>query len=68
MRAVLQRDARIVQPEGLVDFVVGDMVHHPHGHFGDTGSKFLVFDAIELIDGDAGQQGGVNLLVAILRP
>ena len=54
MRRILERDAGIVQPERLIDGVVGDMVHHPHGHFGYARRKFLELDPIELIDGDAG--------------
>ena len=66
MRRVRQRDAGIVEAERLVDFVVGDMVHHPHRHFGNANGEFLIFDAIELAHVDPRQQGRVNLLVAIL--
>ncbi len=42
------------------------MVHHPHRDFGDPGRKLLIFNAVKLVDRDAGQQGCVDLLVAIL--
>src|SRR3546814_6535527 len=43
------------------------MVHHPHRDLGDAGRKLLIFDAIELIDGDAAEQRGVDGLIAIKR-
>ena len=54
-RATLQRDAGIVGAERLVHFIVGDMVHHPHRDLGDARREFFIFDAVELIDGDAAE-------------
>ncbi len=67
MRRVLERYSGIVEPESLMNFIVGDMDHHPHGHLGDARRKFLEFDAVELIDRDARQQRRVDLLFAVLR-
>ena len=40
------------------------MVHHPQRGFGDAGGELFDLDAVELVDVDARQGGGVQLALA----
>ncbi|OQC59302.1 MAG: hypothetical protein BWX54_00677 [Verrucomicrobia bacterium ADurb.Bin018] len=42
------------------EVAVHEVVHEPHGDFGDAGGPFVNFDAVELVDVHAGEVGNVH--------
>ncbi len=62
---LLQRNAREALPEGKAQFVIGNMVGHPHRHLGNARGEFFIFDAVKLIDIDERERRDVHHPLAV---
>ena len=66
MRGVADRDAGVVLAEFERRLAVAEVVHEPERDAGDLRGEGLDFDAGELVDGDAQEQGDVEHLRGVV--